>query len=135
MALHGTSIIKCTCFGRPSLLEARLYRKYQSEKRNGVELISVFRSSTLLRKKKQETESGLLLCFGRRLFSETNTGNRVQLINVFLSSTLPETNTGNGAFHFIFHRFSPFNCCLSVIMLLDKGDYPENLQVLCCPNK
>ena len=39
------------------------------------------------------------------------------------------------AFYLIFHRFSPFNCCLSVVLQLDKGDYPENLQVVTCPNK
>ena len=25
---------------------------------------------------------------------------------------------------------SPFNCCLCVVLLLDKGDYPENLNIL-----
>ena len=34
------------------------------------------------------------------------------------------------AFRLIFHRFSPFNCCLSVVLQLDKGDYPENLQIV-----
>ena len=34
------------------------------------------------------------------------------------------------AFHLIFHCFSPFNCCLSVVLYLDKGDYPDNLQVV-----
>ena len=29
------------------------------------------------------------------------------------------------ATHLIFHRFSPFNCCLSVLLWLDKGDYPR----------
>ena len=38
------------------------------------------------------------------------------------------------AFHLIFHRFSPFNSCLSVVLLLGKGDYPENLRRLFCPN-
>ena len=35
----------------------------------------------------------------------------------------------------IFHRVSPFNCCLSVVLQLDKEDYPENLQVVFCPDK
>ena len=30
------------------------------------------------------------------------------------------------AVHLIFQRLSPFNCCLSVVLQLDKGDYPEN---------
>ena len=33
------------------------------------------------------------------------------------------------------HCFSLFNCCLSVVLQLDKGHYPENLQVVFCPNK
>ena len=33
--------------------------------------------------------------------------------------------------HLIFHRFYPFNCCLSVLLELDKGDYPENMQIVC----
>ena len=32
-----------------------------------------------------------------------------------------EKHVSGLAFHFIFHRFSPFNCCLRV------GDYPQNL--------
>ena len=28
--------------------------------------------------------------------------------------------------------FLPFNCCLTVTLLLEKGAYPENLHVLCC---
>ena len=31
------------------------------------------------------------------------------------------------ALHLILDRFSLFNCCLSVVSYLDKGDYPENL--------
>ena len=30
---------------------------------------------------------------------------------------------------------SPFNCCLSVVLHLDKGDYPEISHVVFCPNK
>ena len=30
---------------------------------------------------------------------------------------------------------SPFNCCLSVVLWLDKGDYPENSHVVFRPNK
>ena len=33
-------------------------------------------------------------------------------------------------FSFYFHRFSLFICCLSVILKLDKEDYPENLQIV-----
>ena len=33
------------------------------------------------------------------------------------------------AHHLICHRFSPFNCCLSVVLLLDK------VHVVFCPNK
>ena len=32
-------------------------------------------------------------------------------------------------FRFSSH-FSLFNCCLSVVLQLDKGDYPENLQIV-----
>ena len=39
------------------------------------------------------------------------------------------------ALHLIFHRLSPFNCCLSVVLQLDKGDYPENLHVEFYPHK
>ena len=53
MALDGTSIIKCTCFGRPSFLEARLYRKYRGWDGGA-----------------GRNDSNLLACFGRRLFSE-----------------------------------------------------------------
>ena len=31
--------------------------------------------------------------------------------------------------------FSPFNCCLSVVLYLDEGDYPQNLHVAFWPNK
>ena len=30
------------------------------------------------------------------------------------------------ALHLIFHRFSPFNCCLYAVLWLDKGGYPEH---------
>ena len=39
------------------------------------------------------------------------------------------------ALRLIFHNFSPFNHCLSVILQLDKGDYPENQHFMFCPNK
>ena len=32
-------------------------------------------------------------------------------------------------------RFPPFSCCLSVVLLPDCEDYPENLHVVFCPNK
>ena len=31
-------------------------------------------------------------------------------------------------------RFSPFNCCLSVFLLLDEGDYPDNSHAVLRPN-
>ena len=37
--------------------------------------------------------------------------------------------------HLIFHRLSPFNSCLGVVLQLGKGDYPENLPVVFCPNR
>ena len=46
------------------------------------------------------------------------------------------TSTTSGlALHFIFHRFSSLNCCLCVVLQLDKGDYPENSRVVFCPDK
>ena len=39
------------------------------------------------------------------------------------------------ALHLIFHGFSPFNCCLNVVLQLGKVDYPKNLNVAFCPNK
>ena len=37
----------------------------------------------------------------------------------------------------IFHHFSPFNCCLSVVLSRDKGDYPKRFAdcVQCHNNK
>ena len=36
----------------------------------------------------------------------------------------------------ISHRFKPFNYCLNVVLWLDKGDFPENVQAVClCHNK
>ena len=32
-------------------------------------------------------------------------------------------------------HFSSFNCCLGVVLQLNKGDYPENLHVAFCRNK
>ena len=37
--------------------------------------------------------------------------------------------------HSSMSQFSPFKCCLSVVLYLDKGDYPENLHVVSCPSK
>ena len=37
----------------------------------------------------------------------------------------------NESFSFIFHRFYPFICCLSVLLWLDNGDFPENMHILC----
>ena len=39
------------------------------------------------------------------------------------------------ALRLIFHQFSPFNRCLSVILWLDKGDCPENSHIVFCSNK
>ena len=38
-------------------------------------------------------------------------------------------------FHLIFHHFSLCNCCLNVVLYLNKGDCPENSYVVFCPNK
>ena len=51
-----------------------------------------------------------------------------------LMKNVPQTISGL-PLHLIFHRFSPFNCCLSAVLWLDKGDYPENSHVVFCPNK
>ena len=32
-------------------------------------------------------------------------------------------------------HFSSFNCSSSIVLWLDKGDYPQNLHVAFCPNK
>ena len=34
------------------------------------------------------------------------------------------------SFFLIFHRFQPFNCCLSVVLSLDEGDFPENVHIV-----
>ena len=34
-------------------------------------------------------------------------------------------------FSFIFHRFWPFICCLSVVLRLDKLDFPKNVHTVC----
>ena len=57
-----------------------------------------------------------------------------------LKKKLPNTGQGDNiaepktdsdlAFLLIFHRFSPLNCCIGVVLLLDKGDYPEYLQIV-----
>ena len=38
-------------------------------------------------------------------------------------------------FSFIFHHYWPFICRLSVVLWLDKGDFPENLHTVCVLNK
>ena len=35
----------------------------------------------------------------------------------------------------LFVSLLSFNFCLGVVLLLDKGGYPENLHVVFCPNK
>ena len=35
------------------------------------------------------------------------------------------------SFSFIFHRFWQFICCLSVVLFLNKGDFPANLHTVC----
>ena len=51
-----------------------------------------------------------------------------------LPSTGQENNTAQPKtdkwFSFPSH-FSSFNCCLSVVLQLDEGDYPENLRRMC----
>ena len=39
------------------------------------------------------------------------------------------------SFSFIFHHYWPFICRLSVVLWLDKGDFPENLHTVCVLNK
>ena len=36
----------------------------------------------------------------------------------------------NFDFYLIFHRFSPFNCCLNIVLQLDKGDTGDCVTVL-----
>ena len=45
--------------------------------------------------------------------------------------TTLNNSTKQKASHLIFRRFHPFNCCLSVVLSLDEGYYPENLQIVC----
>ena len=57
------------------------------------------------------------------------------VMSIFLGGTIfPKTEQAaktqskqDKSFSFIFHRFWPFICCLSVVLWLDKGDSPENL--------
>ena len=35
------------------------------------------------------------------------------------------------SFSFIVHHFLQFICCLSVVLWLDKGDFPGNLHTVC----
>ena len=35
----------------------------------------------------------------------------------------------------IIKQLNMFNCCLSAILWLEKGDYSENSQVVFCPNE
>ena len=51
------------------------------------------------------------------------------------NNTAQPKQIGELAFYLIFHRFSPFNCWLSVVLLLDKGDYPKIRRLCFCPNK
>ena len=51
------------------------------------------------------------------------------------TTQLNQKQIGELAFYLIFHRFSPFNCWLSVVLLLDKGDYPKIRRLCFCPNK
>ena len=51
------------------------------------------------------------------------------------TTQLNQKQTRGLALHLIFHRFSTFNCCLSVVLQLDKGDYPEHSHVVFCPDK
>ena len=55
--------------------------------------------------------------------------------NVLKQAVLEEAVTNqpkqDESFAFIFHRFRPFICCLSVVLWLDKGDFPQNLHTVC----
>ena len=42
----------------------------------------------------------------------------------------PKTDKWFSFWSHFFYRFWPFNCCLSVVLQLDKGDYLENLQIM-----
>ena len=53
-----------------------------------------------------------------------------------ISSNLPNTKQAvqtqpkqGKSFSSIFHRFQPFICCLSVVLWLDIGDFPGNLNL------
>ena len=58
-------------------------------------------------------------------------------LKIFFISTGQENNrTKQKISHLIFSSFLTFNCCLSVVLSLDEGDYPENMQIVClCHNK
>ena len=51
------------------------------------------------------------------------------------TTQLNQKQTSGLALHLIFHRFSPFNCSLSVVRQLDQGDHPENSRVVFSPYK
>ena len=56
----------------------------------------------------------------------------------FLPSTAHENNTAQSTANkcqFSVSFFSPFNCCSSVVLWIDKGDFLENLYIVFCPNK
>ena len=61
-------------------------------------------------------------CSGRKL--------RASLRQCFLIHVSGTRGFSNDA-----SRFSPFNCCSSVVLELDKRDYPEHSHVMFCPNK
>ena len=42
-----------------------------------------------------------------------------------------KTKPKRDTFSFMFHRFQPFICCLSVVLCPDKGDFPENVHTVC----
>ena len=51
------------------------------------------------------------------------------------TTQLNQKQISGSGLHLFFIVFPPFNCGLSVILLLNKGDWPENLHVVFCPKK
>jgi len=51
-------------------------------------------------------------------------------------SNWQQINQKKICFFLIFPLSWPFNCCLSVVLWLDEGDFPRNLHIVCpCHNK
>ena len=76
---------------------------------------------------------------GNNTFQLNGPITKVDNFSLFITTRKPHFSTKKQikglAFHLIFsHRYSPFNCFLSVVFLRDKGDYAENWHVEFCPN-